>query len=126
MKNSLMTIIGGVIVLVVGLVLADVVIDSVTTALTNASIGSFTGATGIGGLIPMLYFVVLIAITIALVAIGGTGLVRGGGGLGLSMVPVAIVGVSLVSGYMLPVVVTGFATYYGVQYLAARRERQLV
>jgi hypothetical protein len=49
-SNQMALVISGVIVLVLGIILADVVIDTATTALTNPSIGSFAGAAAIGGL----------------------------------------------------------------------------
>jgi len=73
-RNQIALIIGGVLGLVFGILLADVVIDSVTTALTNASIGSFAGAASIGGLIPFIYFTVVILIAVGMMGIGANGL----------------------------------------------------
>ena len=65
---------------VFGSILADPVIDAITVALTNASIGSFAGAASVGGLIPLVYFTVVILIglgSMALIGFTGAGLVRG-------------------------------------------------
>jgi hypothetical protein len=75
-KTQMMMIIGGVITLVFGLLLADVLIDAAVTALTNASIGSFAGAASMGGLIPFLYFTLLIFVSIGLMTAGGVGIYR--------------------------------------------------
>ena len=57
-----------------GSVLADPVIDAITVALTNASIGSFAGASSVGGLVPLVYFTVVILIGLgSLVLIGFAG-----------------------------------------------------
>lgn len=72
MREGLITAVAGSLVfalsLVFGSVLADPVIDAITTALTNASIGSFSGATSIGGLVPLIYFTGVIV-----TALGGLG-----------------------------------------------------
>ncbi len=70
-SQALGAIILGVLALVFGTILADVVIDTATTALTNASIGSFAGASAIGGLIPFIYFTVVIMIGVGMIAVGG-------------------------------------------------------
>ncbi len=65
---------------VFGSILADPVIDAITVALTNASIDSFAGASSVGGLIPLVYFTVVILIglgSMALIGFTGAGLVRG-------------------------------------------------
>lgn len=65
---------------VFGAVLADPVIDGTTTALTNASIGSFAGASSVGGLIPLVYFTIVILLglgSLALVGAGARRLARG-------------------------------------------------
>jgi hypothetical protein len=67
-------VISGVIVLVLGIILADVVIDTATTALTNPSIGSFAGAAAIGGLIPFIYFTVVILLAVGMMGIGARGM----------------------------------------------------
>lgn len=77
MKSQFVLIIGGVLSLVFGLLLADIVIDSATTALTNASIGSFSGASAIGGLVPMVYFVVVLVGGLGMIGAGGRGLYSG-------------------------------------------------
>lgn len=73
-QNQMVMVIGGVLVLVLGVILADVIIDETTTALTNSSIGSFAGAESIGGLIPFIYFTVIILIGVGMMGIGARGM----------------------------------------------------
>jgi hypothetical protein len=73
-RDQIALIIGGVLALVFGILLADVVIDTTTTALTNASIGSFAGASAIGGLIPFIYFTVVILLAVGMMGIGAKGM----------------------------------------------------
>lgn len=73
-QNQMVLMIGGVLVLVFGILLADVVIDTTTTALTNASIGSFAGASAIGGLIPFIYFTVIILVAVGMMGVGARGM----------------------------------------------------
>jgi hypothetical protein len=75
-QANIVLVIGGVITLVFALLLADVVIDTATTALTNASIGSFAGASAIGGLIPFIYLTVVALIGVGMMALGGIGAYR--------------------------------------------------
>jgi hypothetical protein len=133
MQRAILSLIMGVITLVVGLVLADVVIDNVTTALTNTSIGSYSGATGIGGLIPMLYFVVMIAMTIGLVSLGGAGLAgRGPLAARINVLPIVAVAVPVTVGvlnpvaapFMLTMVAVGVATWYGVHAFSAHQRNK--
>ncbi len=76
-QASLGMIIVGVLSLVFGTILADVVIDTTTTALTNASIGSFAGASAIGGLIPFIYFSVVIMSGVGMLGLGAISGARG-------------------------------------------------
>lgn len=55
---------------VFGSVLATPIITTLTTALTNASIGSYAGAASVGGLIPLVYFTIVI-----LAGLGSLGLI---------------------------------------------------
>lgn len=68
--TALGAIIIGVLALVFGTILADVVIDTTTTAVTNTSIGSFAGASAIGGLIPFIYFSVVIMLAVGMMGLG--------------------------------------------------------
>lgn len=65
---------------VFGVILADPVIDGTTTALTNPTVGSFPGASSVGGLVPLVYFTIVILIglgSLALVGMGGKRLLEG-------------------------------------------------
>ena len=65
-----------------GAVLADPVITTLTVALTNASIGSYAGAESVGGLIPLVYFTIVILAglgSLTLVAVSGRNIAFGGG-----------------------------------------------
>jgi hypothetical protein len=106
-SSQMSLVIGGVIVLVLGIILADVVIDTTTAALTNASIGSFAGASAIGGLIPFIYFTVVILLAVGMMGIGARG-----------MFVVALPAVLPVAGSM-PGITPGNTPLPGVVFLAA-------
>ena len=76
-RDQIAMIIGGVLTLVFGILLADVVIDTTTTALTNASIGSFAGASAVGGLVPFIYFTVVILIAVGMMGVGAKSIYNG-------------------------------------------------
>lgn len=67
-------IFGALLVMVIGLVLAGTVISVAVTAGTVTGIGSFTGAQSLNNLMPLLYYFILIALSVSGMAIGGAGL----------------------------------------------------
>ena len=76
MTNSLVAILVGILTLVVGLVLADVVLESVQTG--GAKAGSFAGAAQVNNLIPVVYFTVIVSIGIGMIGAGAFGMLGRG------------------------------------------------
>ena len=72
MTNSLVAILVGVLTLVVGLVLADVVLTAVQDGGRQA--GSFAGASSVNNLIPVVYFSVIVTIGIGMIGAGAFGM----------------------------------------------------
>lgn len=70
LQPAIMLVIVGVIVLVVGLVMAPTVIDQAQTAGSNASIGSFSGAQSFNDLIPLFYYIILVGLSLGLIGVG--------------------------------------------------------
>jgi len=81
MKSGFIALLSGVLILVIGLVLASTIISSAVTAGTSTGIGSFTGAQSINDLMPLLYYAGLAVSSLSLMGIGGAG-VAGKGPLG--------------------------------------------
>jgi len=81
MKQGFIALLSGVLILVIGLVLASTIISSAVTAGTTTSIGSFSGAQSINDLMPLLYYAGLAVSSLGLMGIGGAG-VAGRGPLG--------------------------------------------
>ena len=78
MDGKITAIIGGVITLVIGMVLASTVNSQAATLGSAANIGSFTGAQAIGDLIPLVYIAAILLIGVGLIAAGGAGYVGRG------------------------------------------------
>ena len=74
MKTSFLALLGGVLVMVVGLILASTIISTAVTAGTSTGIGSFTGAQSINDLMPLLYYAGLAISSLSLMGIGGAGI----------------------------------------------------
>lgn len=68
----------GLLLVVIGLILATIVIDTATTTGTNANIGSFTGVQSVNDLAPLVFISVVVIIGISLIGIGGAGVVGKG------------------------------------------------
>jgi len=81
MKSGFVALLSGVLIMVIGLVLASTIISSAVTAGTTTSIGSFSGAQSINDLMPLLYYAGLAVSSLTLMGIGGAG-VAGRGPLG--------------------------------------------
>jgi len=116
----IISILGGVLVLIFGLILADVVIDSSVTALTNAAIGSFAGASAVGGLIPFVYFAAILGIAVGLMAVGFGGFV-GKGPMAVWVLPL----VGMVSAYPLAFITAGVMAIYIAYYFQSHRMHRL-
>ena len=83
MMAKIGSIIGGVITIVIGLVLSNVVIETAATSGGNAAIGSFAGAASINNLIPLIYFTVIVMVGVGMIGLGVTGM-AGRGPMGRS------------------------------------------
>ena len=59
-QRQIMGIAMGVVVLIVGLVLAPIVLDTTATVQGNTNISSFSGVSAVIGLVPLLYTVCLL------------------------------------------------------------------
>ncbi|MEM3170296.1 MAG: hypothetical protein QW838_05930 [Candidatus Nitrosotenuis sp.] len=70
MKTAIVTLIGGVLLLVFGLVLSDVVLDQAVAAGGAASIGSFSGARALNDIIPLVYYAVIVIAGVGLIGLG--------------------------------------------------------
>ena len=76
MTNQLVAILVGILTLVIGLVLADVVLEAVTVPSERAE--SFAGAPAVNNLIPVVYFTVVVAIGIGMIGSGALGMMGRG------------------------------------------------
>ena len=61
-QRQIMGIAIGVVVLIVGLVLAPIVLDTTATVQGNTNISSFSGVSAVIGLVPLLYTVALLGL----------------------------------------------------------------
>ncbi len=80
-RAAMTAVLGGVIFMVIGLILASTVIEAAVSAGTNPSIDSFTGAKSLNDLFPLVYYAILLSGSIGLLSVGGLGL-AGRGPLG--------------------------------------------
>ena len=71
-------IILGVITIVIGLVLSGVVIDTAADVGGNTKVGSFSGASAINNLIPLIYFVVVVMVAVGMIGVGTAGFIGRG------------------------------------------------
>ena len=71
MKNGIMMLLGGLVIFVVGLILAGIVISTAATTGAVASVGSFTGVRAMNDLAPLLFYVGLIVLGLGLMIGGG-------------------------------------------------------
>ena len=69
MQARIVSIVGGVITLVIGLVLADVIISTAATS-GGGAIGSFSGAKSINDLVPLIYFTVIVMVGVGMIGVG--------------------------------------------------------
>ena len=67
-------IVGGVLTVVVGLVLSNVIINQAATSGSNPKIGSFSGAQSLNDLVPLVYYAAVVMIGVGLIGIGAAGL----------------------------------------------------
>ena len=62
MQNSILLLVGGLVVFIIGLALAPTVISSAITAGTTTGIGSFGGVQGILDLMPLIFVIGLLVV----------------------------------------------------------------
>lgn len=80
-QASMTSIILGVLILVVGLILSDLVIDQILKAATNLGAETYSdvdhdSANSINGLLAILYYIVLIVLAVGMIGGGGYGAYR--------------------------------------------------
>ena len=78
MSAGMKVIVSGVLVLVIGIALANPVVTMLVTVLSGDEIGSFPSATAIGDLVPLVYFMVIIGLGLAMIGAAATANSRGG------------------------------------------------
>ena len=78
MSGGMKVIVSGVLVLVIGIALANPVITMLVTVLSGDAIGSFESASAIGELVPLVYFMVIIGLGLAMIGGGGYSQFKGG------------------------------------------------
>ena len=81
LKGLIGTVIAGVLVLVIGLVLASTILNQAATAGSATNIGSFSGAQDLNDLVPLIYYTVIVTLGVVLIGIGGVGMARRSGGI---------------------------------------------
>ena len=72
-RASIGSLIGGLILIVIGLVLSTIINAQAATNGSAANIGSFTGAQSFNDLVPMLFIVVIVMIAVGMIGVGGAG-----------------------------------------------------
>ena len=78
-KAGILSIIGGVITLVVGMVLFTTILTQAASSGANANIGSFSGAQSLNDLIPLVYIAAIVMVGVGLIGIGAMGIRNNGG-----------------------------------------------
>lgn len=77
LSGNLGLIVSGIIILILGIVLADPVITVLVEGLAGEEIGSFTEASAIGGLVPIVYFMMVLGTSLSLLGTAGYRSLRG-------------------------------------------------
>lgn len=73
MRNVTLLVVG-LLVFVVGLILAGINVDTAATTGANTNIGSFTGVRSINDLVPLVFYFALIMIGLGTMGLGGAGM----------------------------------------------------
>lgn len=73
-KSSMMALIMGVIIIVVGLVLEATILSRAATAGSDTNIGSFAGAQALNDLVPLVYNAAIVIMGVGLIGLGAAGL----------------------------------------------------
>ena len=74
MRTPVIALLSGVLVLVLGLVLATTVLSQAATAGSSTNIGSFSGVQSINDLVPLIFYFGLIFMGLGLMGVGGAGI----------------------------------------------------
>ena len=64
---------GGVLTIVIGLVLNEIIVDQAASTGGNAEVGSFSGAQAINDLVPLVYITAVVMLGIGMIGIGAGG-----------------------------------------------------
>ena len=78
MKQQMVAIIFGVIILGGGLVLESTILSRAATAGSDAKIGSFAGAQALNDLVPLVYNAAIVILGVGLIGLGSFGMVGKG------------------------------------------------
>ncbi len=70
---SIIALIGGVLFIVFGLVLADTILSQAATSGGSANIGSFSGAQSLNDIVPLVYYTIIVVGGVTLIGVGGMG-----------------------------------------------------
>ena len=73
MQGRIVAIVSGVLTIVIGLVLADIVVGQSATSGGGNSIGSFSGAKSVNDLVPLIYYTAIVMLGIGMIGIGAGG-----------------------------------------------------
>jgi hypothetical protein len=73
LQTNLVALLGGVLVLVFGLILASLVNSQAAATGSAANIGSFSGAQSLNDLIPLVFMMVILIAGVGLIGLGGAG-----------------------------------------------------
>jgi hypothetical protein len=71
--TNLVALLGGVLIIVFGLILAGLVNSQAATSGSAANIGSFAGAQSLNDLIPLVFMMVILIAGVGLIGLGGAG-----------------------------------------------------
>lgn len=70
----MMSLLGGVIIIVVGLVLETTILSRASTAGSDTNIGSFAGAQALNDLVPLIYNAAVVIMGVGLIGLGALGI----------------------------------------------------
>lgn len=72
-QTRIISIVAGVITLVIGLVLSDVIVDTAATQGAAANLASFSGAKSLNDLLPLVYYAAVVMLGVGMIGIGAAG-----------------------------------------------------
>lgn len=76
LKMQIGMIVTGLIVIVIGLSLAPTILSTAATTGANTQINSFSGSKALNDLVPLIYFVVIVATAVGFIGFGAAGIYR--------------------------------------------------